>query len=243
VHDDYTGAISVVATLLVIELDNVSPAACDTTPMSIGIVSWWLANTSYYSMLLALTTAIAGSYTEIALGRQPSILMPTILLLIGAVLYIIDRQLQGIITFFGLRRAPIASRREWIMDTPDGHWAAATSFEPLHLDASNDELWSSDDFSDSDSRRVAPPVQTDARDAMLWGTIVTANLFLLFAVLGIIHMRRGKLTHADGAVTPARTATDERDDLQEQNGETTYLFPSKSTGRPSLTGLAAFTRR
>ena len=113
VVDDFTAAISVVATLLILELDELDPKNVNTDPAIMGVLSWWTSSFAYYGMLGTLATSIAGSFMEIDLGRLPRIWMPTTLLALSSFLYVLHRELQAIIVFFGLIRDDALLHAEW----------------------------------------------------------------------------------------------------------------------------------
>ena len=157
-YDDYTAVLSVVATLLIIQLDSYDSSSFATDPPAIGIASWWLRNIAYYGMFGTLIMSIAGSYAEIGLGRRNSLFLPTAILAFSTLVYLVDRELQSIIRFSGMTRL-----------------AAEVTSE-----------WESEGF--DTSAFISPPVSPHVRDAFYAGELVPLNLFILLSPLAVWHM-------------------------------------------------------
>ena len=172
VYDDYTAVLSVVATLLIVQLDTYNAVDCDTVPEGIGIASWWLRNVAFYGMFATLITSVAASYAEIGHGRRNSLFVPTALLGLSTLCYLVDRELQSIISFSGLRRKPSLAVEEW---TEEGF--------------------------DSETM-VPPPVGPSVRGAFYAGELVPLNLFLLLCPFVIWYMMRAGDPYQEAATEP-----------------------------------------
>jgi len=124
VQDDYIAALAVVAALLIVEADSVDPVSCVTEPPWVGLLGWWASKLAYGLMGASLATALAASYAEIQLHRRPPVLVPTLLLVAGALCYVVESEARAVALFGGMRRAA-GAEEGLVPEELDGAFLAA----------------------------------------------------------------------------------------------------------------------
>lgn len=117
-REGYLSTLSVIAVLLMGELDNSGSEFGITKPPWIGAVSWIVWLISHYtiqgSVILCVVTALSALVT-----RTPSrIIPPTVLVAIGTLFYLINDALEDVMQWFNFERVTVTVNG---VETPIGY--------------------------------------------------------------------------------------------------------------------------